>query len=88
MLALDDQALAHLFISATAVSQRQRARWVRSVARELEGQAPTAGAQRSRKFRRRQHSGLAVYRTIHDRVVWRHTRASDVLRVARCAHEH
>ena len=67
MLALDDQALAHLFISATAVSQRQRARWLRSVARELEGQAPTAGAQRSRKFRRRQHSGLAVYRTIHDR---------------------
>ena len=65
MLALDDAALAHLVISAGAVPNDQRARWLRRIARRLEGRpvpAPSAATTRQRHHRARRQRGEIVLR--------------------------
>jgi len=68
VIALDDQALARLAIAATRVPERGRRRWLRRIARELEGHRPSAVALRVRKFRTRQRNGERVYRVVVDQV--------------------
>jgi hypothetical protein len=58
MLALDDQALARLFIAASGVPQPERARWLQRFARRLD---PTPNALYSRRWRTRERSGLSLY---------------------------
>jgi hypothetical protein len=68
VLALSDGALAQLFVSATAIPERGRRRWLQRVARELEGHQPTPLALRVRKSRARQRKGKASYRVTLDAV--------------------
>ena len=68
VLALSDAALARLCISATAIPERGRRRWLRRVARELEGYRPSAVALRVRKTRARRRQGQASYRVTLDAV--------------------
>jgi hypothetical protein len=60
MLALSDHALALLLAAGAKVSYKKRSRWLKEVAGKLEAETPVQA------FRRRQRSGLAIFRTIHD----------------------
>ena len=55
MIALDDSALAHLFIAATSVAPRHRAKWLRAFAREVD--PITLNARRCGRFREREGAG-------------------------------
>jgi hypothetical protein len=68
VLALDDGALARLFIGATRIAPHQRNRWLQRVAKELEGHPPSPTARRLRKFQARRHNGQACYRIVSDQV--------------------
>ena len=68
MLALDDGAQARLCIGATRIAPSRRGRWLKSIAKELEGHPPSATARRLRRFQARRHNGQACYRTIQDQV--------------------
>jgi hypothetical protein len=59
VLAFDDQALPWVIIAASAVTQRRRERWLRSVARELEspGALPTAEKETFKASRRQRAFG-------------------------------
>jgi hypothetical protein len=65
MLALDDGAFARLFIAASAVPHRRRARWLRRIARQLD---PSPNALHCRGARERQRSGLTVYHLLLETV--------------------
>jgi hypothetical protein len=61
MLAFTDAALVHLFLAASRVPQRRRARWLRNLARQLDPSSPTPNALRCRNARQRQNNGVKVY---------------------------
>ena len=76
MLALDDQALARLCISATAIAPEQRERWLRDLADRVDPpmvppsrpagalapRARTPAARRQARVRQRRKSGVHVYK--------------------------
>jgi hypothetical protein len=63
MLALSDEALARLAIAAGRIAPQQRRRWLKSLARELEGSyTPSPNAYRLRKFQARRHNGEKCFR--------------------------
>jgi hypothetical protein len=66
MLALDEGALARLVIAAVAPSRRSR--WLKSIARELEGHTPSPTARRLRRFQARRRSGQKCYRLTLDEI--------------------
>ena len=66
MIALDDQALARLVISATRIPPRHRAKWLRAFAREVD--PITLNARRCGRFREREGAGVALYRLKLDSV--------------------
>jgi hypothetical protein len=68
MLALDDGALARIAIGATRIAPSQRSRWLKSIAKELEGFEPNSNARRARKFRGRRKNGQACFRIVQDEV--------------------
>jgi hypothetical protein len=66
MLALTDEALARIALGATRIAPEQRHRWLKRVAKELEGHRPSPTARRLRKFQARRHNGQACYRVVQD----------------------
>jgi hypothetical protein len=60
MIALDDQALARLVISATRIPPRHRAKWLRAFAREVD--PITLNARRCGRIREREGAAVAFYR--------------------------
>jgi hypothetical protein len=63
MLALDDIALARVFISATAVPRPQRGKWLERVAQRLD---PGPGAIHTRRWRQRERNGQVLLRVVAD----------------------
>jgi hypothetical protein len=66
MLALTDEAWARIAIGATRVAPQHRSRWLKKVARELEGLSPNA--RRLRQYQRRRKNGQKCYRLTLDEV--------------------
>jgi hypothetical protein len=58
MLALDDQALARVFIRATAIPHKDRSAWLQRLARQLD---PSPNTQRVRAHRARLANGHRVF---------------------------
>jgi hypothetical protein len=56
VLALTDQALAHLCIAASAIPPRRRDKWLRKIARQVDPPRQT------RYYRRRHHMGMVCVR--------------------------
>jgi hypothetical protein len=62
MLAFDDQSLARLCISATAVPRHKRRRWLHALAQKLDPPHDIiARRARSRRARERRRNGVSVY---------------------------
>jgi hypothetical protein len=62
MIALSDTGLGYLVIAAGRIAPSHRGRWLKSIARELEGHQPSRNAYRLRKFQSRRHNGEKCFR--------------------------
>src|SRR5215831_5782476 len=68
MIALTDVGLGLLVAAANRVVRHRRGRWLKQVAKELEGHRPSPTARRLRRFQARRHNGQACYRIVQDSV--------------------
>jgi hypothetical protein len=59
MLALTDEALAHLCIAATAIAPQKRAKWLRKLARQVD-------PDRQIRYYRRRRAGFSVIKLCAD----------------------
>jgi hypothetical protein len=62
MIGLSDIGLAYLAIAAGRIAPSHRGRWLKSIARQLEGHEPSRNAHRLRKFQARRHNGEKCFR--------------------------
>jgi hypothetical protein len=68
VIGFSDTGLAYLFLAASRVPQRSRARWLRRLARDLDPSSPTPNGQACRDARARQRNGISFFRIPVNRV--------------------